>query len=388
MKYDFDKINDRRGTNCYKWDLIARRGLDPDTLPLWVADMDFETVSEIKERLKAAADHGIYGYSMLGDAYYSALHEWFSGRFGWNITKNEVIVTPGVVFALAAAVRAFTHKGESVMIQRPVYHPFSHVIDDNERHLVNNPLVFRDGKYHMDYDDMEQKIISEHVKLFLLCSPHNPVSRVWSREELCRAAEICKKHDVIMVVDEIHCDFVYEGHRHTSFGTLSEYADRAVICTAPSKTFNLADLQLSNIIIPDSKLRSAFQAEMKRIAYSGANLFGQISCQAAYENGARWLDELLVYLQGNISCIREYLGKNLPEVHMIEPEGTYLIWLDFREYGLTAEELNHKILYGARLWLNEGTMFGPEGDGFMRMNIACPRSTIQQALERLFQTFR
>ena len=335
MKYDFDKIVDRHGTDCYKWDMIAKRKLPADTLPLWVADMDFETVPEVKERLKEVADRGIYGYSMLGDGYYHALKNWFSERFGWQVEKDWVIVTPGVVFALAAAVRAYTKEGDSVMIQRPVYHPFTNVVKENGRKLVNNPLVMENGKYHMDYEDMERKITEEQVKLFLLCSPHNPVSRVWTKEELCQAAEICKKHGVIMIVDEIHCDFVYEGYHHTSFGTLSEYADNAVICTAPSKTFNLAELQLSNIMIPNPELRKTFQAEMDKVFYSDANLFGQVSCQAAYEYGAQWLDELRVYLQGNITYIRDYLAEHLPKVHLIEPSLNQIL-ASFRIFAFSA----------------------------------------------------
>lgn len=387
MNYNFDQLPQRRGTNCYKWDLIAKRGLDPDTLPLWVADMDFETVPEVKEKLKEAAEHGIYGYSMLGDDYYAALTGWFETRFDWSINPKHVTVTPGVVFALAAAVRAYTDEGEAVMIQRPVYHPFTNVVTENNRRLINNPLVFENGRYHMNFDDMEKKITDEHVKLFLLCSPHNPISRVWTKEELLQAADICRRHEVILVVDEIHCDFVYDGYQHTSFGTLKDFADRAVICTAPSKTFNLAELQLSNIIIPNTQLRERFRSEMKRISYGDANLFGQISCQAAYEHGGTWLDELLSYLQGNISFIRTFLNQHLPRVALIEPEGTYLLWLDFRSYGLSAEELNHKILYDAKVWLNEGSMFGSEGEGFMRINIASPRSMIVEAMERLESVF-
>ena len=240
----------------------------------------------------------------------------------------------------------------------------------------------------MDYEDLEEKIVSHQVKLFLLCSPHNPVSRVWTREELIRAAEICRKHEVILVVDEIHCDFVMEGYEHTSFGTLGdEYAERAVICTAPSKTFNLAGLQLSNIVIQNQELRKEFQREMRRTAYFGANIFGQAACQAAYESGEEWLCELLCYLKGNADYIREYLTKYLPKVHLTEPEGTYLLWMDFRDYGYSSEKLQEKMLKETKIWLDEGIMFGPEGAGFMRINIACPRSVIAQAMERMKSVF-
>lgn len=388
MKYDFDKIIDRTNTSCEKHSFFKERGLSEDTLGMWVADMDFETAPEVKARIEEAAAHGIYGYTARKDDYYQAVIGWFGKRFGWNIEKNWILITPGVVFALAMSVRAYTREGEAVLIQRPVYYPFTNVIERNNRKLVNNPLVLREGKYVMDYEDMERKIVEHQVKLFLLCSPHNPVSRVWTREELVRAAEICRKHDVIMVVDEIHCDFILEGYHHTSFGTLGEeYADRAVICTAPSKTFNLAGLQLSNIVIKNRELRKGFIRELNSISYFGANLFGQVACQAAYESGEDWLEELLVYLKGNVDYIRDYIGRYLPKVHLIEPEGTYLLWMDFRDYGYDSKKLQDMMLHEAKLWLDEGVMFGEEGAGFMRINIASPRSVVEDALGRIRSVF-
>lgn len=388
MKYEFDKVIDRTNTSCEKHSFLKERGLDEDTLAMWVADMDFETAPPVKERIREIAAHGIYGYTGKKDDYYQAVIGWFKKRFGWKIEKKWILGTPGVVFALAAAVRAYTQEGEAVMIQRPVYYPFTNVIRRNNRKLVNNPLVLKEGKYVMDYEDMEQKIIDNQVKLFLLCSPHNPVSRVWTGEELMHVAEICKKHHVIIVVDEIHCDFIMEGHHHTAFGTLpEEYADMAVICTAPSKTFNLAGLQLSNIMIKNPKLRSDYIQELNRTAYYGANIFGQMACQAAYEEGEAWLEELLVYLKGNADYIRDYIEKYLPKVHLIEPEGTYLLWMDFRDYGYDSKTLQDKMLYEAKLWLDEGVMFGDEGAGFMRINIASPRSVVEDAMERIRRAF-
>lgn len=388
MKYNFDKIIDRTNTSCEKHSFFQERGLSEDTLGMWVADMDFETAPSVKKRIEEIAAHGIYGYTGKKDDYDQAVIDWFGRRFGWHIEKKWILTTPGVVFALAAAVRAYTKEKDAVLIQRPVYYPFTNVIVRNDRKLVNNPLVLKDGKYVMDYEDMERKIVDEQVKLFLLCSPHNPVSRVWSREELIKAAEICRKHDVIMVVDEIHCDFILEGHRHTAFGTLDgEFADRAVICTAPSKTFNLAGLQLSNIIIRNPKLRKAFIGELNRTAYFGANIFGQMACQAAYESGEDWLEELLVYLKGNVDYIRDYIEKYLPKVHLIEPEGTYLLWMDFRDYGYDSKKLQDMMLHEAKLWLDEGVMFGEEGAGFMRINIASPRSVVKDAMDRIRRVF-
>lgn len=388
MKYNFDKVIDRRNTASEKYCFLKEQGLPEDTLPMWVADMDFETVPEVKERLKELADHGIYGYTGRTADYYSAVTGWFQKRFGWKTDRKWVISTPGVVFALAAAVRAFTRPGDSVLIQQPVYYPFKNVIERNGRKVINNPLVLKDGTYRMDLEDMEEKIRENNVKLFLLCSPHNPVGRVWTRKELTAAAEICSRYRVIVAADEIHCDFVRPGFVHTPYGTLpEELVKKSVICTAPSKTFNLAGLQASNIIIPDETLRRQFLGELNACASFGAGMFGLEACRIAYETGEEWLEELLLYLEGNYQYVRNFLKEHLPGIRLIQPEGTYLIWMDFRLLGYSDEQLKEKMRYEAKLWLDEGTMFGAEGSGFMRMNIAAPRSTVEEAMRRLKAAF-
>ena len=388
MKYNFDKVIDRRNTASEKYSFLKEQGLSEDTLPMWVADMDFETVPEVKERLKELADHGIYGYTGRTKDYYNAVIHWFQRRFDWQIQRKWIISTPGVVFALAAAVRAFTRPGDSVLIQQPVYYPFKNVIERNGRKVINNPLVLKDGTYRMDLEDMEEKIRENNVKLFLLCSPHNPVGRVWTRKELTAAAEICSRYQVIVAADEIHCDFVRPGFVHTPYGTLpEELVKKSVICTAPSKTFNLAGLQASNIIIPDETLRRQFLGELNACASFGAGMFGLEACRIAYETGEEWLEELLLYLEGNYQYVRNFLKEQLPGIRLIQPEGTYLIWMDFRSLGYSDEQLKEKMRYEAKLWLDEGTMFGAEGSGFMRMNIAAPRSTIEEAMRRLKAAF-
>lgn len=384
MKYNFDEIIDRRNTDSVKYDLVAKSGKPADVLPLWVADMDFRTAPGIIERLAADAAFGIYGYTEGGEDYFRAVSGWYRERFGWQVERDWLVQTPGVVFAINIAVRALTEEGDAVIIQQPVYYPFSAAIRDNGRKLVNSGLVLRDGRYEIDFDDFEKKIVENDVKLFILCSPHNPVGRVWTREELRRVGEICLAHDVKVVSDEIHSDFVYEGHKHHVFTTVDpDFEAVSIVCTAPSKTFNLAGLQVSNIFIPDQRMREAFQRQMQMIGYGGINLAGLHACQAAYETGREWLDELKVYLRGNLDFVREYLVKNLPMIRLVEPEGTYLAWLDCRSLGLQEEELEHLIVQEARLWLDAGAMFGAGGEGFERINIACPRAVLAEAMERL-----
>ena len=386
MKYDFDKVTDRRGTNCLKYDFAKEQGKPEGVLPLWVADMDFPAAPEILERLGRAVNHGIFGYSEGKEDYFRAVSAWYQKQFGWEVKRHWLVKTPGVVFAIAAAIRAFTKEGEAVLLQQPVYYPFGQAITDNGRILVNNPLKLRKSRYEIDFLDFENKIIENKVKLFLLCSPHNPVGRVWEEWELRKLGDICLKHGGLVISDEIHSDFVWPGHKHLVFASLSpEYADITVTCTAPSKTFNLAGLQVSNIFISNDDLKRRFNKAVAQAGYSQVNGMGLIACQAAYEEGEPWLLALKTYLQKNLIFVREYLRERLPEIGLIEPEGTYLLWLDFRELGLTEDERESLIVDKARLWLDSGTMFGAGGDGFERINMACPKATLKEALERLAQ---
>lgn len=384
MPVDFDTVPNRRGTNCFKYDFAREMGMPEDVLPLWVADMDFPTAPAVLERLHALAEHGIFGYTGVKDAYFSAVHNWYAQRFGWETQRSWLVTTPGVVFAIAIAIRAFTQKGDAILIQQPVYYPFANKVTENDRQLVVNPLVLKNGRYEMDFADMERKIVDYHVKMLLLCSPHNPVGRVWTKEELLRVGEICQKHGVLVVSDEIHADFTYAGHTHRVFASVkSEFADFTITCTAPSKTFNLAGLQNSNIFIPNRQLRHAYKKELSACGCGGTNCMGMAACQAAYEAGADWLEQLKQYLAGNLAYIRQFLREKLPEIALIEPEGTYLVWLDLRKLGLTEQQQRQLIVQDAKLWLDAGTLFGQGGEGFERINIACPRTTIEQAMQRL-----
>lgn len=384
MSYGFDSIVDRRGTNCLKFDFAKERGKREDVLPLWVADMDFRTAPEILERLQQVVSHGIFGYSEGKEDYFLAVQRWYAEHFGWQVEKSWLVKTPGVVFAIAMAIRAFTEEGDAVLLQQPVYYPFSEVIRDNNRVLINSPLKLAEGHYEIDFDDLEKKIQENGVKLFLLCSPHNPVGRVWQEWELLKLGDICLRNGVLVVSDEIHSDFTYEGHVHHVFANLSpEFSNITVTCTAPSKTFNLAGLQVSNIFISNVKLRKQFKKAVDAAGYSQLNLMGLVACQAAYEKGEPWLKALKAYLTENLNFVRAYLKERLPQIRLVEPEGTYLVWLDFRELGLTEAQREDLIVNKARLWLDSGAMFGVDGEGFERINIACPRAVLRKALEQL-----
>lgn len=384
MAFDFDKVVDRRGTNCLKYDFALERGKHEGILPFWVADMDFETAPAIVERLQKTVAGGVYGYTDTKEDYDQAIINWYEKYFHWSPKREWLIKTPGVVFALAAAVRAYTKEGDKVLIQQPVYYPFKEVIADNKREVVSAPLSLVDGHYEIDFEELEEKLSDEKVKLFLLCSPHNPVGRVWKEEELRKIGDLCIQYNVITVSDEIHGDFTYPGYTHHVFASLGEkYAKNSVICTAPSKTFNIAGLQVSNIFIPNDSLRRRFQVAVNQAGYSQLNMLGLVACQAAYEEGREWLEELKIYLKKNLDFVREYLHENLPQIHLIEPEGTYLIWLDFRELGLPENELEDLIVNKANLWLDSGAIFGKVGEGFERINIACPRSLLEEALNNL-----
>ena len=388
-KINFNIVVNRKNTNCLKYDFAVRRGRPENVLPLWVADMDFKVAPEITQAIEKRVAHGIFGYSEVKEEYFEAVAAWMEQKHGWHVKEDWLVKTPGVVFALAMAVQAFTEPGDAVIIQQPVYYPFSEVIADNGRRIVDNTLELKeDGKYHINFEDFEQKVKGNHVKLFLLCSPHNPVGRVWTKEELKKIAAICRKYDVIVVSDEIHEDFVFNG-KHQVFADLSEDAkNRTITCTAPSKTFNLAGLQVSNIWIANPKLREKFKKQIAAAGYSQLNTLGLTACEAAYRYGGEWHAELLGYLKSNLNFLREFLQTRLPEVKLIEPEGTYLVWLDFGSLGLTEEQREELLTKKAGIWLDSGAIFGAAGEGFERINIACPRSILKDALERIERAVR
>ncbi len=385
---DFDTVIDRKGTRSLKYDFAVRRGKPKDVLPLWVADMDFQTSSYITDALEDMVKHGVFGYSESEEHYFGAVQNWMERHYNWHVKESWMTKTPGIVFALAMAVKAYTQENDAVLIQPPVYYPFKEVVEDNHRRLVNNTLVLGgDGTYTIDYEDFEKKIIEDNVKLFILCNPHNPVGRVWTKEELERLGDICLKHGVFVVSDEIHADFVFE-RKHTVFSEVKEaYRDISMICTSPSKTFNIAGLQISNIFISNPEKATAFRRQVAAAGYSQVGLPGLVACEAAYRHGDEWLEGVLAYIKANAEFTRAYLQEHLPRVKMTKLEGTYLVWLDFRDYGLTDKELDEKILNQAGLWLDSGAVFGKCGEGFQRINIACPRKTLQQALDRLIDVF-
>ena len=388
-KFDFDTPIERRGTGCLKYDFAVRRGRPENVLPLWVADMDFKTSEKIIDAIRRRAEHGIFGYTESGESYFGAVAGWMNRRHGWEIKENWLVKTPGVVFALAMAVKAYTKAGDGVLIQQPVYYPFTEVIEDNGRKVVSSDLVLgEDGKYHIDFADFERKAAKEKVT-FLLCSPHNPVGRVWTEEELLKIGEICRKYHVIVLSDEIHEDFVWGNRKHTVFADLrQEFADISVTCTSPAKTFNLAGLQVSNILIPNAELRRQFKKQIAAAGYSQLNAMGLTACEAAYLYGDDWYEEMMTYVSENIRFMKAYLEKELPQLVMTEPEGTYLVWVDFRGLGLSETELERLIVRKANLWLDSGAIFGKAGEGFERFNVACPRVTLEKALEQLKRAIR
>jgi len=392
---NFDEIIDRRGTHCLKYDFAVERGaIKPgesadDLLSLWIADMDFKTSSFIQEALIKQAEHGIFGYSEVKDEYFKALRNFYRTHHNFEIEDPSwVVKAPGVVFVLAMAIKAFTRKGDAVLIQNPVYMHFAGLIKDTERRVVSNDLIQGDdGRYHIDFEDFEKKIVDNDIKVFLLCSPHNPVCRVWTREELLRIGEICLKHHVLVVSDEIHSDFVFEGE-HIVYASLNEkFADNSITVTSPTKTFNIAGLQLSNTFIKNPEIRRAIVHEIDAVGYSQLNVMGLVATQAAYQYGDAWLDAVKKYIKGNIDYVENFVKEYLPSVKIVPTEATYLMWLDFRGSGKTVAEVDDLILNKAKIWINSGARFGRIGAGFQRFNVACPRSILAEALNRLKKVF-
>lgn len=384
MKYDFDKTIDRRATNSYKWD-SAPEGV----LPMWVADMDFRTAPAIIDALQKRVAHGIFGYTRVPDAYYGAVTSWFSRRHGWDIDREWIIYTSGVVPAVSAVIKALTVPGDKVIVQTPVYNCFFSSIRNNGCEIVSNPMRRTADTYEMDFDALERCAADPRAKVMLLCNPHNPAGRVWTPDELTRLGNICLRNGVTVVSDEIHCELVYQGFKYTPFASLSDaFLHRSVTCVSPSKAFNIAGLQIANIVAFDNDLRSRIDKAININEVCDVNPFGVAATIAAYNEGEEWLNQLADYLYGNYEAMAEFCRRELPEFPITRLEGTYLVWMDCSSLGMPSDALEHALLDDARLWLNAGTMYGAEGEGYMRWNIACPRSVMLDGLNRFLNFVR
>ena len=384
MKYDFDKTIDRRATNSYKWD-SAPEGV----LPMWVADMDFRTAPAIIDALQKRVAHGIFGYTRVPDAYYDAVTSWFSRRHGWDIDREWIIYSSGVVPAVSAVIKALTVPGDKVIVQTPVYNCFFSSIRNNGCEIVSNPLRRTADTYEMDFDALERCAADPRAKVMLLCNPHNPAGRVWTPDELTRLGNICLRNGVTVVADEIHCELVYQGFKYTPFASLSDaFLHRSVTCVSPSKAFNIAGLQIANIVAFDNDLRSRIDKAININEVCDVNPFGVAATIAAYNEGEEWLNQLVDYLHGNYEAMAEFCRRELPEFPITRLEGTYLVWMDCSSLGMPSDALEHALLDDARLWLNAGTMYGAEGEGYMRWNIACPRSVMLDGLNRFLNFAR
>lgn len=380
---DFDHITDRYKTSSIKWDFNQKIFGREDILPMWVADMDFSAPEAVVEALVNRAKHGIFGYSDGMNGYYDALINWMHERHGWEIQRDWISFSPGIVPALNELIRSLTKPGDKILVQFPVYPPFFQAIQNHDRELVSSQLTLENGRYTMDFMDLEEKFASG-IKMMILCNPHNPVGRVWKRDELEHLGQLCLAHGVLVVSDEIHCDLIYEGYHHIPFGSLSpELALQSIVCTAPSKTFNLAGLQTSNLIIPNAKYRTAFRASLDLTGIHQPNVFGMTAMEAAYRHGSNWLDQLMDYLLGNVKFLISFLDREMPQIKAIQPEGTYLIWLDFRALGMEPKALQKFLVHKAGVGLSAGYLFGPGGEGYARLNFACARSVLEEGLQRI-----
>ncbi len=389
MRTDFDAAVDRRGTGSLKWDGLRNRfGVEgPDFLPMWVADTEFQAPEPVIEALTRCARHGVFGYSVAPAAYFEAIRGWMQRRHGWEVREEWLASTPGVVCAVNLLIRTFTDRGDGVVIQPPVYHPFRRGIEDNGCRVLVNRLRLDGNGYRMDLEDLERKL--PEAKLLILCSPHNPVGRVWSADELRALAELCLRHGVIVVSDEIHFDLVFSGHVHTVFATLSqEIAQHSVVCTAASKTFNLPGLQPAITVIPNPRLRRDFAHTVRACGIPEPNTFCLEAVTAAYTHGERWLEELLIYLEENRDFLCRFVEAEIPQLRVVRPEATFLAWLDCRALGLEPDRLERLLLSTARLVLNQGHTFGPGGEGFVRLNLGCPRRMLEDGLTRLAAAVR
>ena len=380
-KYDFDKLTERRGTNSYKWD----SPVDADVLPMWVADMDFEVAPAITKALQERVTQGIFGYTMVPDSYYEAIVDWFKRRHGWTLERDWILYTTGVVPAVSCALKALTLPGEKVLVQTPAYNCFFSSIANSGCQLAENELIYENGTYHIDFDDFERKCADEKTTVFLLCNPHNPAGRVWKREELERMNAICLKHGVKVVADEIHCELVMPGFRFVPFASVSAACrDNCVVLNSPSKAFNIAGLQIANIICADAAVRRRIDRAVNINEVCDVNPFGVLALQAAYTAGEEWLDELNAYIHGNYELVKDFVAAEMPKLKVVRMEGTYLVWLDVMGLESTSDELTDKLLKEAKVMVNSGTMYGRRaGEGFIRLNIACPRARLLEGLKRM-----
>ncbi|MBD5263890.1 MAG: pyridoxal phosphate-dependent aminotransferase [Bacteroides sp.] len=385
MRYDFDSVTPRRGTLSYKWD-SAPEGV----LPMWVADMDFKTAPAIIDALRRRVDNGIFGYTRVPDEYYEAVTSWFSRRHGWSIDRDMMIYTSGVVPAISAIIKALAKPGENVIVQTPVYNCFFSSIRNNGCVILESPLVRKGDTYDIDFERLELDASNPDTSLMLLCNPHNPAGRLWSSDELRRIAEICARHGVTVISDEIHCEFVFDGHHYSPFAPIADAAGcKAVVCVSPSKAFNIAGLQIANIIAPDEETRARIDKAININEVCDVNPFGVIATIAAYNDGEEWLSQLLAYIKGNYDYMKDYCERHLPEFPIAKLEATYLVWMDCTALGLKSEALEEKLIEDVSLWLNAGTMYGAhDGEGYMRWNIACPRTLLEEGLERFSRFVR
>lgn len=389
MRYNFDEAVDRERANGIKWERADAIFKGEGLLPMWVADMDFRGPQPVVEAVKKRAEQGIYGYTARPDSLLEAVAGWVERRHGWTIDKSWICWSPGVIPALTACVQTYTEPGDRIIIQPPVYPPFFKVVQEHGRELVQNPLRFENGRYEMDFGLLEWQFRETGAKMFILCSPHNPVGRVWTRTELERLEAICADHDAVIVSDEIHADLVFRPNTHTPLASLSSRAaERTVVCFAPSKTFNMAGLQAGYIVIPDKERREAFNKAIAKAHHSMSGVFAITASESAYREGDEWLDQCLAYIRANMDYAIEYMKQQLPEIEPVDPEGTYLLWLDCRSLGLDAKSLQQFMIKEARVAFNEGAGFGEEGAGFMRMNVACRRATLEEALRRIHEAVK
>ena len=391
VKYDFDQICNRKNTDCLKWDMMEPIFGSRDLIPLWVADMDLPVAKPITDALKKRVEHPFYGYSQAGTSVINSIVERMKRKFNWDIKPEWIVFTPGVVPALHVAVRSLTHPGDEVILQEPTYHPFFPVVVNSGCKIINNSLKLKKNRYEMDYKGLEEKFHSKsrsyqeagRIKTIIFCNPHNPVGRLWKRDEIIKMGEIVINNGAVVISDEIHCEILFKDQKHTPFASISKkFEQNSIVCMSPSKTFNLAGLEVSTIIIPNKKLRDNFINTRAGIV-PNPNLFGYTALEAAYRHGDEWLEQILDYLQENLDYLRVYIENRIPDIKVIDPEGTYLIWLDFRDLGMDNQTLSNFMKREAKVGLEDGFIFGESGSGFMRMNIACPRSILTEALKRI-----